>query len=60
MSDYTPVHRSGIRKIPSPQPLPLTPGEAESLLAAVQRIIRASEVAGPAIPRPNVTKSPRR
>jgi hypothetical protein len=60
MSDSAPVHRSGIRKIPSPQPLPLTPGEAECLLAAVQRIISASEVPGPAIPRPDATKSPRR
>ena len=43
MSDPVPVTLSK-RKIVSP--LPLTPGEAETLRAAVQRIIRGSEVAG--------------
>jgi hypothetical protein len=58
MSDSMPVQRSGIRRIASPQPLPLTPGESESLLAAVQRIISASEVPAPAIPRPERRNPP--
>ena len=60
MSDSMPFQRSRIRRIAPQPPLPLTPGESESLLAAVQRIIRASELPGPAIPRREKTKSPRR
>ena len=58
MSNFMPVPRTKTR-IPSPQPLPLTPGESESLLAAVQRIIRASEALG-ATSQQSETKKSRR
>ena len=58
MSDSMPVPRSK-RRIASPQPLPLTPGEAETLRAAVQRIIRASEGVGSAGQQPESKKSRR-
>ena len=58
MSDLMPVPRSK-RRAASPLPLPLTPGEAETLRAAVQRIIRGSEVAGLKSPPPGKKKSSR-
>lgn len=58
MSDSMPVPRSS-RKVVSPQPLPLTPSEAETLRAAVQRIIRASEAVGPVSQQPETKKSRR-
>ncbi len=59
MSDSMPVHRSK-RRTASPQPLPLTPGEAETLRTAVQRIIRASETSGLTSQQPETKKSSRR
>lgn len=59
MSNSMPIPRSK-KRIASPPPLPLTPGEADALRAAVQRIIRASELARPVDQRPEGTKSPRR
>ncbi len=45
MSDSIEVPRTR-KRIASPKPLLLTPAEAETLRAAVQRIIRASESSG--------------
>lgn len=58
MSDLMPVPRSN-KRIASPQPLPLTPSEAKTLNAAVRRIIRASEEAGPENQQPETKKSRR-
>jgi hypothetical protein len=54
-----PIPHSKKRIASSPR-LTLTSGEAETLLAAVQRIIRASELAGAESQRPKGAKSPRR
>ena len=59
MSDPMPAQRSR-RGIASPPPLPLTPSEAETLRAAVQRIIRASEAPGLTNQPPEKKKSSRR
>ena len=56
MSNSIPAPRSK-RRTASPLPLPLTPGEAETLRAAVQRIIRGSDAAGQKSPPPGKKKS---
>ena len=59
MSDSMPAPRSK-RRVASPPPLPLTPDEAETLRAAMQRIIRASEAVGSSSQQPETKKSFRR
>jgi hypothetical protein len=58
MSDSTRGRRSNSKAV-LPKALPLTRAEAETLAAAVQRIIQASETAAP-VPMPTPKKKPRR
>ncbi len=61
MSNRIPAQRSKIQRIAPQKPLvlTLTSRESETLLAAVQRIIRASEPPIPPSEGPEKAKSPR-